>query len=338
MGRRDRIRRPARSQPFKPSKPVILVVTEGAVTEKEYLEQFALYQKTTRVVLEIVKGAGVPSTIVDVAKELKRAAEKRAKRERDDNLLYDQVWCVFDIDQHPDVPKAKQNAIDCDIQLAISNPCIELWLWLHFAPQPGPQHRHDLQRMLITYIPNYNKHVNYIDYRSGYDAAEDRAEKLEQEALLDEDDGRNPTTGMWRLTRAIRCSCSLPWTLEQRDAIFEDYWRNGSSTCHEDDAAITFHLKKLGDNQYLLSATCPRCGEKMQMSRDYDPQRESFRSWTDDERKELMGRYLQKESTQCPVCESSLETSSSPYLDGSTVSIHCRRCGEKYKDDFPLKL
>ena len=202
--RRNRERRQARRPAYKESKPVILIVTEGEVTEPEYLKGFADANRNSRVDIKIVDGAGVPKTIVESAKAKKKEAEKRARRERDDNLRYDEVWCVFDFDEHPNIPDAKQMARDNDIEVAMSNPCIELWLWLHFAEQPGMQHRDKLQSMMKQHIPNYDKHVDYSDYAEGYDAAVHRASRLDKDAEADNDEGRNPTTGVWRLTDNIR--------------------------------------------------------------------------------------------------------------------------------------
>ncbi len=204
MGRRNRERRRARREPYRDSKPIILVVTEGEVTEPEYLRGFANAIKNPRVRIEVVGGAGVPRTIVESARDLKREAEKRSRHEHDDNLRYDEVWCVFDVDDHPNVPGAKQMARDNGLELAVSNPCIELWLWLHFAEQPGMKHRHDLQRMMRQHIPNYDKHVEYSEYADGYEDASIRAGRLEDDAEADNDEGRNPTTGVWRLTKSIR--------------------------------------------------------------------------------------------------------------------------------------
>ena len=95
-------------------------------------------------------------------------------------------------------------ARDNGIELAVSHPCFELWLWLHFAEQPGMRDRHDLQRMMKQHIPNYDKHVDYSDCSAGYDAAVKRSSRLDENAALDHDEGRNPTTGVWRLTESIR--------------------------------------------------------------------------------------------------------------------------------------
>lgn len=204
MAKRNRNRRPARRVPYRESKPIILVVTEGKVTEPEYLYGLANVTKNPRVHIEIVGGAGAPRTIVESARDRKKEAEKQARGERDDNLRYDEVWCVFDIDQHANVPDAKQMARDNGIHLAISNPCIELWLWLHFADQPGMRHGHALYAMMKQHIPNYDKHVDYRDYLNGYDCAVKRASRLDADAEADNDEGRNPTTSMWRLTESIR--------------------------------------------------------------------------------------------------------------------------------------
>lgn len=203
MGKRDRKRRPARRKAFKESKPLILIVTEGEATEPEYLEGLARACKNSRVRIEVVGGAGVPKTIVESARDRKKEAKTRARREKDDNLLFDEVWCVFDVDEHPNIPDAKQMARDNGIELAISNPCIELWLWLHFADQPGIQDRKKLKSKLKQYIPGYNKHVDYSDYAAGYEAAVQRAERLDANAKADGEEGRNPTTGVWRLTEKI---------------------------------------------------------------------------------------------------------------------------------------
>ena len=206
MGKRDRKRRPARRPAVKDVKPIVLIVTEGKKTEPQYLKGFADANRNSRVRIKVIGGAGVPKTIVESAKQHKADADIRAKREKDDNLRYDEVWCVFDFDEHPNVPDARQMARDNGIDLAISNPCFELWLWLHFAEQPGMRHRHELQKMLKKkYVPGYDEHVDYsAHYAAGYGAAVRRATRLDEDAKADCEEGRNPTTGVWRLTESIR--------------------------------------------------------------------------------------------------------------------------------------
>lgn len=203
--RRDRKRRSAR-RPHGATReplPIILVVTEGECTEPEYLRGFQNAVKNPRVIVETHGGKGSPKSLVEFAKNRLREAEKSAKREQDDNLKYDQVWCVFDVDEHKNLSAARETARQLEIQLAISNPCIEIWLWLHFAEQPGAKERHEIQSMMKTHIAGYDKHVNYIHYQPGYENAVRRAQKLD-EMHGNPDESPNPSTGVWRLTETIR--------------------------------------------------------------------------------------------------------------------------------------
>jgi len=138
--RRNRDRRPGRRPPFRDPKPTVLIVCEGDVTEPEYFLGFRSACRNTRVKIRIADTHGVPMTLVETAKGYKSEAEEEAAREKDDNLAYDSVWCVFDIDEHPHVPEARQMARDSGIYLAVSNPCFELWLLLHFRDNPGQAH------------------------------------------------------------------------------------------------------------------------------------------------------------------------------------------------------
>jgi hypothetical protein len=202
--RRNRERRPARGVPRLNPKPRILVFCEGENTEPQYIEAFRKWCRNPRVDVEIAKERGVPLTLVHAARERKRHAEKEARKAKDDNVAYDEVWCVSDVDAHPGLPDARQMARDNNIELAISNPCFELWLLLHFRESPGMRHRHDLQGMLRGVVPGYDKHVRFELFKEGYSTAVTRAQRLDAQAAEDGEEGRNPTTGVYRLTTSIQ--------------------------------------------------------------------------------------------------------------------------------------
>jgi RloB-like protein len=202
--RRNRDRRPGRRPPFREPRPIILIVCEGEKTEPEYFDGFARACRNARVTIEIAPEHGVPRTLVTTAKEHKKRAEAAAKREGDDNLAYDAVWCVFDVDDHPHVADARQMARDNGIDLAVSNPCFELWLLLHFRDAPGMQHRDTIRQMLSAHLPGYDKGVEFAAYSAGYPQAAKRAEQLDKKARDDGESGRNPTTGVYKLTEVIR--------------------------------------------------------------------------------------------------------------------------------------
>jgi hypothetical protein len=202
--RRDRERKAARRLPFRDPRPVILIVCEGKNTEPQYFRGFWQSARNPRVRIFIPPKHGVPKTLVEVAKQLKKDAQTDAKKQNDENLAVDSIWCVCDVDDHPNLPDVKQMARDNGIHLAISNPCIELWLLLHFRESPGMQHRDKVRQLLKGYVPEYDKHVEYETYAGGYPQAVIRASRLDETAESAADSGRNPTTGVYKLTELIR--------------------------------------------------------------------------------------------------------------------------------------
>ncbi len=205
--RRDRDRSKARRAPFREPKPRILVVCEGKNTEPQYLNGFKNACRNPRVDIEIPKFQGVPKPLVNEAKRLKKKADTAAKKERDDNLKYDAVWAVFDVDVHPHISEAQQMAQASGIELAISNPSIELWLLLHFRASPGMKDRKVLTSLLKSHVEDYDKHVDYArHYKDGYEKAVTRAKALDKLADAANSPGCNPTTGVHKLTESIRRS------------------------------------------------------------------------------------------------------------------------------------
>ncbi len=181
----------------------MLIVCEGENTEPQYFKQFALHHKNSRVKVKLADRTGVPFSLVRAAKEYKNEAARAAKREHDENIAFDSVWCVFDIDEHPHVHEARNMANANGINLAISNPCFELWLLLHLRDSPGMQHRHAMQAMMKDFIKDYDKNVNFKHYAQDYERAVERAKKLDTLAAQVGEPGRNPTTNVYELTESI---------------------------------------------------------------------------------------------------------------------------------------
>lgn len=76
---------------------------------------------------------GTPQQLVDHAVAAKRADASDAARGR--GRAYDEIWCMFDVDEHHEVARAIARATDNQIRVAVSNPCVELWFVLHFEDQ-----------------------------------------------------------------------------------------------------------------------------------------------------------------------------------------------------------
>lgn len=118
--RRHRERRPARTEPSRQPRKRILVLCEGKNTEPQYLLGFKRWCRNPLVAVIVDPTHGVPLTLVRRAKDARLDAEHRAVRERDDNVAYDEVWCVFDTDEHPNLEQACQMARDNGIEVALA--------------------------------------------------------------------------------------------------------------------------------------------------------------------------------------------------------------------------
>src|SRR5882672_3860045 len=109
---RDRERALRRKAPRLRPKLRILILCEGKVTEPLYFRAFRHKYRSQLVDIEVIPECGGPRTLVEQAAQKKKIAEKEAKRYRDPFLKYDEVWCVFDVDSHPKLAEAKNQAQD----------------------------------------------------------------------------------------------------------------------------------------------------------------------------------------------------------------------------------
>lgn len=194
----------SRRRPFVDRRPGVLIVCEGEKTEPAYFKDLVHEEAVRLVHVEIVKSGGVPRSVVERAVEIKREAKRAAKRGRDANLEYDEVWCVFDVDEHPNLPEALDQAKANAINVALSNPCFELWILLHFQDQRGHIERDKVQSACRTHLPGYTKVADYSELRPHYADAVRHAAGL---AKWQEEQGRtnaNPSTAVHLLTERLR--------------------------------------------------------------------------------------------------------------------------------------
>jgi hypothetical protein len=202
--RREETRDLRRRAAFRDPLPLILVVCEGRVTEPEYINEFRLAHGTNTVRVRVVAPGGDPVALVQHAADLREAAAREARRARDENLAYDEVWCVVDVDVHARLAEARALAGRSEVDLAVSNPCFELWLLLHFVEHTAHLSAADARRRLRKHLPNYDKHVRFEDVAAGYADAVERAEALDRRHAATDSEGANPSTGVYRLTERIR--------------------------------------------------------------------------------------------------------------------------------------
>jgi hypothetical protein len=154
-------------------------------------------------VLEI-EPRSTPKTIVERAVKLKKQANRDANRLADDNHQYEEVWCVFDVDDHLLIAEAQEQAKANGVEVAISNPCFELWALLHFQDQRAHIERGKVQRLCAKHMPGYEKKLNYDILRSKYSDALRRAADLEKWHDSRGTPWENPSTMVHKLVERIR--------------------------------------------------------------------------------------------------------------------------------------
>lgn len=191
--------RPLRRAPTSRAIRRIAVFAEGEKTEPGYLTHWHRAYRD-RVQVDIKGGLGTPMTVVDHAVCQKRHESREAKRGR--GRASDEYWCVFDTDQHPNVGLAINKAQTNGINVALSNPCIELWFILHFQDQTAHIERSDAQAVSKELL----KCGKILDYAAleklteWFSEAKIRAMNLDNKHRGDgRAAGSNPSSGMWKL-------------------------------------------------------------------------------------------------------------------------------------------
>jgi hypothetical protein len=162
-------------------------------------------QYRDRVRVEIDPFRGGPLQLVERAVEAQRSEARDASKGR--GRAHDQIWCVFDRDEHPKFDEAVALAGRHGINLAMSNPCLELWFILHFENQTAFLERnaaqHRAEELLGCSKVLTDSALSAL--AGNYDEARRRAIKLDEKHAGDSSPpASNPSSGMWRLIDVIR--------------------------------------------------------------------------------------------------------------------------------------
>lgn len=182
----------------KTPRSITLIVCEGE-TERAYFQAVRVHYGLSNAEVVVAEGNdSAPISVVEYAQS--RCAERGG---------YDKVFCVFDRDGHESFQRA------CDrvrslatrarsplpIDTAVSIPCLELWLLLHFEPTDAPFDRcDDVVKRLRQWVPNYVKGDAAILHPclERLRTALSNADWLAQRAVAN---NSNPYTSMQRVLR-----------------------------------------------------------------------------------------------------------------------------------------
>ena len=133
-----------------PNKTLV-IVSEGK-TEEIYFRNYRLRNSGLVVQLKRPNGKTDPESLVRFASHIKEG---------------DDVWCVFDVDHHATkiIKKANAAAKKSGIKICVSNPCFELWYFLHFCYCTNKIEGHELLNKLDQKerLKGYEKTGDYFD-------------------------------------------------------------------------------------------------------------------------------------------------------------------------------
>lgn len=199
-------RHSARREP----KRRFILFCEGKNTEPNYFSAIKRSWTSTLISIETHPAVGVPLTIARAAVKYarKEGLLRNSRRRRSSFEEKDEVWAVFDRDEHPNYCEAIDLCETHGIGVARSNPCFELWLVLHEADFNRPDDRHAVQKELEQLRPEYARQGRKIpdcdELVSRVMEAEGRAEKLLSLRIEEDNPHGCPSTTVGKLTIAIR--------------------------------------------------------------------------------------------------------------------------------------
>lgn len=183
-----------------------VVFSEGRNTEPSYFKALANTLSHVLVKLKIYGGEGTPATLAGTAISYIRGTSRR--RDLSSFEKSDQVWIVFDRDEHPKVKETIDNYRRSGLNVAYSNPCFELWLILHYQDFDRAYDRHKVQDHLSELCPTYSrktgKDPDCKELVSQVEVAETRARAMNSRRATEDAELGSPYTDVFQLTTAMR--------------------------------------------------------------------------------------------------------------------------------------
>lgn len=172
MALTSRRKRPLdRTIPHLRDTRLFIVATEGEKTEKQYFEMF----RSSKIQVKVIPTESGQSSPDYVLKRLVQYCQD-FQIGKDDEL-----WFVSDVDRWRDEKLSQicQMASQKGFEVAISNPCFEVWLILHFVELPT---HFDKCSQVVDFLRNqlggYSKNIQPDRFHPYIPDAVERAKRL----------------------------------------------------------------------------------------------------------------------------------------------------------------
>ena len=199
-----------RRRSFREPNRRFVLFCEGANTEPGYFQALQKVVRRALVEIKINPAVGVPFTIAEEAVDLARKTipMKGKQRVRNSFEEHDQIWAVFDRDDHPRFDEAVRLCETYGVRVARSNPCFEVWLILHYEDFNKLLDRRKVQQHFQKLHPKYDcdggKEVDAQAILRHIDKAERLAARQLKQRTNERKPFGSPSTTVHLLTKAIR--------------------------------------------------------------------------------------------------------------------------------------
>lgn len=186
-----------------------LLVCEGKNTGPQYFRTVRAQYPRALLQIETIGGAGDPWNIAEMAirKAKNLGIAKRSRKKLDSFEENDEVWAIFDRDEHDRFFDAVNKCEGYGIGVARSNPCFEVWLILHIEDFERPGGRSSAQARLRTICSDYDRRRKIINCAPLLDKIEIAEARAKQQLRNRQNEGNPygaPSTTVYELTQRIR--------------------------------------------------------------------------------------------------------------------------------------
>ncbi len=110
----------------------VFIFTEGSVTEQKYFQEFIEFYKIPQARIRVIDRKSThssPDSVIGYVIDFQRQI-RRTEPDISANYVY---WLVIDTDRWAgNLSKTVDDAYQRNFDVAISNPCFEIWLLLHY--------------------------------------------------------------------------------------------------------------------------------------------------------------------------------------------------------------
>jgi len=173
--RKKPLDRRTRPEPHRDAR-LFVIATEGEKTEKQYFSLFRNRRCQVKIIASS-EGRSAPKYVLEQLKKFKKEYQLKGD---------DELWLMIDVDRWPEgeLAAVPSQSMQNNFFLAVSNPCFEIWLYLHHASTRKKSISSvEMKQMLRDKLGSYNpSNLDLSQFVGKVEKAISRAKKLDIDA------------------------------------------------------------------------------------------------------------------------------------------------------------